>query len=78
MYVYECCVHTYVCHLKYIHVGLLILNFLLKNFGRFFRFYFVMELNKPGKIVLLPIPTSASLGDFNRPMGDGLWSLNGF
>ena len=43
------------------------------NFGRFFRFYFVMELNK---IVLLPIPTG--WGDSNRPMGDGLWLLNGF
>ena len=43
------------------------------NFGRFFRFYFVMELNK---IVLLPIPTG--WGDSNRPTSDGLWSLNGF
>ena len=39
----------------------------------FFRFYFVMELNK---IVLLPIPTGWR--DSNSPMGDGLSSLNGF
>ena len=34
------------------------------NFGRFFRFYFVMELNK---IILLPIPTG--WGDSNRHHG---------